>query len=179
VGAQEQLVVERGASRRVEVDDAAARRSLRAQISRLERERSRLIAGAFPHVHPRALDGGAHTGALAAGPLPGHGGPRLLDLGALERLRDALAGELQRVRGEVRERGEREREARELLARMTLEPGRYKFARLPVRDLGEGICGTWEVRPRFGIIGMLAGWWELKLSSGCPLARGPRPGAAP
>jgi hypothetical protein len=26
------------------------------------------------------------------------------------------------------------------------------------------------VRPRLGLIGMLAGWWHVKLSSGCPLA---------
>jgi hypothetical protein len=57
---------------------------------------------------------------------------------------------------------------------MELEPGRYKFARVRVRDLGQGVCGVWEVRPRLGLIGMLAGWWELKLSSGCPLAKGPR-----
>ena len=69
---------------------------------------------------------------------------------------------------------ERERRAREQLAQMQLHPGRYKFARLPVRDLGQGVCGVWEVRPRLGLIGMLAGWWQLKLSSGCPLARGSR-----
>src|SRR5207302_1017804 len=74
---------------------------------------------------------------------------------------------------------EHERRARELLERMKLEPARYKFVRLPVRDLGEGGCGVWEVRPRLGLIGMLAGWWQLKLSSGCPLARGPRLGRGP
>ena len=26
-------------------------------------------------------------------------------------------------------------------------------------DLGQGGCGVWEVRPRLGLIGMLAGWW--------------------
>ena len=55
---------------------------------------------------------------------------------------------------------------------MKLEPGRYKYVRLPVSDLGQGGCGVWEVRPRLGLIGMLAGWWQVKLSSGCPLARG-------
>src|SRR5213076_2771605 len=90
------------------------------------------------------------------------------------RLRDELAGQLQDVRARVRARGEHERRARELLEGMKLEPGRYKFARLPVRDLGQGGCGVWEVRPRLGLIGMLAGWWQLKLSSGCPLATGPR-----
>jgi hypothetical protein len=72
------------------------------------------------------------------------------------------------------ERVEHERRAHELLEAMKLEPGRYKFVRLPVNDLGQGGCGVWEVRPRLGLIGMLAGWWQLKLSSGCPLPRGSR-----
>ena len=74
----------------------------------------------------------------------------------------------------MRERTEHERRAWELLERMKLEPGRYQFVRLPVRDLGQGGCGVWEVRPRLGLIGMLAGWWQVKLSSGCPLAGGSR-----
>ena len=37
---------------------------------------------------------------------------------------------------------------------------------------GDGGCGVYQVRPRLGIIGMLAGWWHVKLSSGCPLAQG-------
>jgi hypothetical protein len=69
---------------------------------------------------------------------------------------------------------DRQQRAHELLARMKLEPASYKFVRLPVAELGQGGCGVWEVRPRLGLIGMLAGWWQLKLSSGCPLARGPR-----
>jgi hypothetical protein len=81
---------------------------------------------------------------------------------------------VQELRGRALERLEHERRAREQLQQMRLEPGRYKFARLPVRDLGQGVCGVWEVRPRLGLIGMLAGWWELKLSSGCPLPRGSR-----
>ena len=44
-------------------------------------------------------------------------------------------------------------------------------------DIGEPGCGVWQVRPRLGLIGMLMGWWEVKLSSGCPLATG-RGGAA-
>src|SRR5581483_7190620 len=79
----------------------------------------------------------------------------------------------------ARERAVHELRAQEQLERMKLEPGRYKFAKLPVRELGEGGCGVWEVRPRFGLVGMLAGWWELKLSSGCPLPRGSRPRRGP
>jgi hypothetical protein len=89
-------------------------------------------------------------------------------------VRDRLAAGVQDMRARVRERVEHERRAREQLQRMKLDPGSYKFARLPVRDLGQGVCGVWEVRPRLGLIGMLAGWWQLKLSSGCPLARGSR-----
>ena len=66
-----------------------------------------------------------------------------------------------------------------LLERMLLEPGRYKFMRLANADLGEGGCGVWQVRPRLGIVGMLAGWWQVKLSSGCPLAGGPRAARGP
>ncbi|HEY7953176.1 MAG TPA: hypothetical protein VID70_09315, partial [Solirubrobacteraceae bacterium] len=58
--------------------------------------------------------------------------------------------------------------SRALLQRMQLEPGRYKFVRLPAADVGESGCGVYQVRPRLGIIGMLAGWWQVKLSSGCP-----------
>jgi hypothetical protein len=94
-------------------------------------------------------------------------------------MRDRLVGRVQDMRRIAAERVEHERAARELLEGMKLEPGRYKFTRLPVRDLGQGGCGVWEVRPRLGLIGMLAGWWHVKLSSGCPLARGPRWRAAP
>jgi hypothetical protein len=145
------------------LDERAARATLRAQIARLERERSAIVAERFPHV-PAPI---ASTRVSAAG-------PTLLDLGGLERVRDALAADVQKLRTRAGERLERERRAREQLQRMRLEPGSYKFARLPVRDLGQGVCGVWEVRPRLGLIGMLAGWWELKLSSGCPLAMGSR-----
>ena len=83
-------------------------------------------------------------------------------------MRDRLAGHTQDLRRLAAERVEHERRARELLEAMKLEPGRHKFVRLPVRELGEGGCGVWEVRPRLGLIGMLAGWWQVKLSSGCP-----------
>ena len=38
--------------------------------------------------------------------------------------------------------------------------------------LGVPGCGEYRVVPRLGLIGMLAGWWHVKISSGCPLARG-------
>jgi hypothetical protein len=150
----------------VELDERLARRSLRDQIARLERELCTIVADGFPHV------GAAATGGL-------HGGPRLLGLEQLEQQRDELAGRVQELRRKAAQRAERERRARALLEAMKLEPGRYKFARLPVTELGQRGCGVWEVRPRMGLIGMLAGWWQLKLSSGCPLARGSRPRRGP
>ena len=133
--------------------------ALRGQIARLEHESSAIVADAFPHISP-AGPRARRDEAIA--------GPRLLTLAELERVRDRLAGHMQDLRRLAAERVEHERRARELLEGMKLEPGRYKFVRLPVRDLGEGGCGVWEVRPRLGLIGMLAGWWQVKLSSGCP-----------
>jgi len=166
VSQAEQATIIRGAlpaapAPAVESGERAARRSLRAQVARLERECSAIVADGFPHL-------GAHGCGLPSQ------GPSLLTLGQLERLRDQLAGRLQELRRRAAERAERECRARELLEAMKLEPARYKFVRLPVADLGQGTCGVWEVRPRLGLIGMLAGWWQLKLSSGCPLPRGSR-----
>jgi hypothetical protein len=151
--------------RQVQVGERDARIALRRQIGLLERESSAIIANGFPHISP--ADVPELPGDLAAGPC-------LLTLAELERMRDRLAGNTQDLRRLAAERLERERRARELLDGMKLEPGRYKFVRLPVRDLGQGGCGVWEVRPRLGLIGMLAGWWHVKLSSGCPLPKGPR-----
>jgi hypothetical protein len=142
---------------RVVVDERTARAQLRGQIAALEAQLSDAVVSAFPH-------GGVHS--VVAAP----GGPRLLTLGELERIRDALADRLAQARAVLEERGERQAASRVLLERMLLEPGRYKFARVPNRDLGESDCGVWQVRPRLGLIGMLMGWWQVKLSSGCPLA---------
>ena len=144
--------------------ERAARATLRAQIAKLEHELSALLADRFPFVAAP----GALSPPLARAPT----GPRLPGLGELERTRDGLAGRLQELRARAARRTEHERRARELLERMRLEPGRYKYYRVPVRDLGQSGCGVYEVRPRLGLIGMLAGWWQLTLSSGCPLAKG-------
>jgi hypothetical protein len=41
---------------------------------------------------------------------------------------------------------------------MLLAPGRHRFERVAAAELGEGGCGVYQVRPRLGLIGMLAGW---------------------
>jgi len=136
-------------------DELAARGTLRGQIARLERELGELVATAFPHVpepHGRRLPGG----------------PRLLDLGELERVRDDLAERVRRARVVVAQRAELEAASRALLEEMLRDPARHKGVRLPLADLGQPSCGAYRVRPRLGIIGMLMGWWHVKLSSGCP-----------
>jgi len=142
---------------RVIADERVARAQLRGQIAALEAQLSDAVVTAFPH-------GGVHSAVGAPG------GPRVLTLGELERIRDALADRVAQARAVLAERGERQEASRVLLERMLLEPGRYKFVRVANRDLGEGGCGIWQVRPRLGLIGMLMGWWQVKLSSGCPLA---------
>jgi hypothetical protein len=142
-----------------ELDERAARRSLRHQIARLERE----LADAFVAA--------SRMGGIQA-PAQRPAQPRVLDLGALERIRDELAERVREARVTIAHRAEIQAANRVALERMLLEPGKYRFARIAASDLGEPGCGVWHVRPRLGLIGMLMGWWEVKLSSGCPLGRG-------
>jgi hypothetical protein len=138
-------------------DEKAARASLKTQIARLEREHSAILARGFPHL----CDTQPGTVAPARR-------AHLQSLGELECERDELVLRVRDMRAQAREREDHERRARALLEQMRAEPARHRFKRIAVRDLGEGSCGTWRVRPRLGLIGMLAGWWEVKLSSGCP-----------
>jgi hypothetical protein len=135
--------------------ERAAIDSLRAQVARLERQLSGIVAAGFPHV------AGANRGGRPST-------PRLLTLGELEQTRDMLVQRVHDAQLRTVTRAEFERRSRALLERMKLEPGRYRFVRLPAADIGESGCGVYHVRPRLGIIGMLAGWWQVKLSSGCP-----------
>ena len=149
----------------VEIDERAARADLRDQVARLERQLSELLASAFPF------------GPLEVS-VPGRAGPRVPSLGELEIVRDDLGDRLRAARRTFAGVGERQAQARLLLERMLLEPGHHRFVRLPASELGEGGCGVYHVRPRLGLVGMLAGWWHVKLSSGCPRpvrGRAPQP----
>jgi hypothetical protein len=144
----------------------AARRSLKAQIAKLERDLAAAFVTAFPH-------------RLGAAPAVAEGGlPRLLDLGELERTRDGLAERLQQARVAIAERADLEEANRVALERMLLDPAQHPFEVMRLKDLGEPGCGAYQVRPRLGLIGMLRGWWHVKLSSGCPLPSGPGPRTA-
>jgi hypothetical protein len=145
------------------LDERAARRSLRTQIARLERTLGEAVFAAFPHVSDAELHAG---GPVVAG-------PRLLGLGELERVRDELAERVRRARVVVAQRAELEAESRALLEEMLRDPKAYRHVVLPLADLGQPGCGAYTVAPRLGPIGRAMGWWQVKLSSGCP-----RPGPA-
>jgi hypothetical protein len=142
----------------IEVDEAAARRTLREQISRLERLLGEQLVSAF----------GQGDAPAAAQPTRRATGPRLLSLGELDALRDDLAERLRQARAATERRADDQERARVLLEKMRLDPRAYKYVRVSHADLGQPGCWSWHAKPRLGVIGMLAGWWHVKLSSGCP-----------
>jgi hypothetical protein len=135
-------------------DERPARDDLRGQIARLELE----LAQALPDTRPGDVPAAARRLR----------GPRVLGLGELEALRDDLAERLRGARRQVAARAEAEAEKRVLLERMLREPKAYKWVRVTSGTLGEPGCVSYHVKPRLGIVGMLAGWWHVKVSSGCP-----------
>jgi len=142
----------------VGLDERAARLQLRDQIARLEAELASLFGEAFGHTEIRH-----RVDARSAE-------PRVLGLGELEAVRDSLADRVAEARIELAERARVETDNRELLRRMLAAPADFKWVRISRADVGEPGCGAWHSRPRLGPIGMLMGWWRVKVSSGCPLA---------
>jgi len=139
----------------VAVDEHAARRTLRAQIARLERELSAVAISAYPRLDVRTS-------------LPALAGPRLLSLGELERVRDALATRLGDLEATATAQAARQADAARELERMLADPPAHKWRRITHADLGIPGCGDYHVRPKAGLLGMLMGWWQVKMSSGCP-----------
>ena len=78
-----------------DVDERAARRTLRAQIARLERDLAAAVIAAYPRLP-------AGTASVRAP------GPRLLGLDELERIRDDLADRIADVRAQAARQGERQ-----------------------------------------------------------------------
>ncbi|HET6570079.1 MAG TPA: hypothetical protein VFG58_01135 [Solirubrobacterales bacterium] len=143
---------------RIGGDERLARVELRRQVGRLEAQLGSLFAEAFPRVE------------VDAGIAPLCGEPRLLGLGELETIRDSLADRVAEARIALREQAELETRNRELLERMLDAPAEHRWLRISRADVGEPGCGHWHSRPRLGPLGMLMGWWRVKVSSGCPLA---------
>lgn len=139
-------------------DERLARAELRRQIGRLERQLGTLVAEGFPRLK---VDAGVPA-------ISSRG--RLLDLGELEAVRDSLATRVGAARRQLQERAELEVRNRELLERMLASPAEHKWVQISREDVGAPGCGHWHSLPRLGPLGMLMGWWRVRISSGCPLA---------
>jgi hypothetical protein len=145
-----------------EHDERAARADLRRQIAAMELALARLFGSAFPR---KNIDFA----------VLGMGGPRMLSVDELENVRDGLAARIQGVKADLHEHAVVEEANRELIEEMTADPASYKWVRVYNEDIGEPGCKHWHAKPRWGVLGLLLGWWRVKISSGCPLAEGPRP----
>jgi hypothetical protein len=145
-----------------EHDERLSRTDLRRQIAALELELARLFGSAFPRTDIDFSVAGA-------------GGPRLLAVDELERVRDSLAARVQDVRLRLNDASYVEQKNRELIEQMLCDPAGHKWMRVRNEDIGEPGCKHWHATPKWGPIGMLLGWWRVKISSGCPLAEGHRP----
>lgn len=136
--------------------ECSARQELRRQIAQLERKISRGSQDLPPPdvYEPRERSSGPRT--------------RMLDLAELELERDRLVGRLMRARERCDRQASEQAAVRARLEAMLAEPRRFKYTRVSLAALGQPGCGAYRCRPRVGLVGMLAGWWEVKLSSGCP-----------
>ena len=139
------------------ITERAARDDLRRQIARLEARLAELFATAFPR----------HGIEWRVGAV---GGPRVLNVAELERVRDALHVRVREVQLELGRRADAEEQSRGLLEEMIADPAQFPWVRISNEHLGEPGCRHYHSRPRWGILGMLMGWWRVKVSSGCPLA---------
>lgn len=133
-------------------DEAAARRELRRQIGRLEAQlasypAARSASKRHPLLRPKA---------------------HVADVGELEAVRDALMGLLKEARDAAERRGERQTRARGRRERIIGDPESHRWERVSRDETGDPGCGETRVVPRFGPVGALAGWWRVKVSSGCP-----------
>jgi hypothetical protein len=149
-----------------EHDEREARADLRRQIAAMEFALARLFGSAFPR---KGIDFS----------VPGMGGPRLLSVDELEKVRDGLAARIQEVKAGLHDYAVVEEGNRALIEEMLADPASHKWERVYNEDIGEPGCKHWHATPKWGPLGMLLGWWRVKISSGCPLAEGLRPPECP
>src|SRR3954451_822125 len=103
--------------------ERAARADLRVQIDRLARSLAQLAAASYPWPELRPV-------TAASGP------PRVLGLGELERVRDALAGRLATMRAAALRQADAQAQARTELERMLADPPAHRGRRIANADLG-------------------------------------------
>ena len=95
--------------------------------------------------------------------------PRVLGLGELERLRDDLADRVADARVAL-ESARVETDNRDLLKKMLAAPADFRWVGSPAPTSASRAAAAGTQPAGFGPIGMLMGWWRVKVSSGCPLA---------
>ena len=135
-----------------EADEAAARRELRRQIARLEAE-----LAAYPESRP-----GTSTHPLLRP--KGH----VAGFSELAAIRDELIERLRSARQRAERRGQRQARAHARREQLRGEPESHRWERVGNEECGDPGCGETRAVPRFGPIGAIAGWWRVKVSSGCP-----------
>src|SRR5438874_10087797 len=118
-----------------EHDERAARADLRRQIAAMELALARLFGSAFPR---KGIDFS----------VAGLGGPRLLSVDELEKVRDGLAARIQDVRGRLNDAAYVEHCNRELVEEMIAGPAAYKWVRVYNEDVGEPGCKNWHSKPK-------------------------------
>src|SRR4029077_2040396 len=110
-----------------EHDEREARADLRRQIAAMELPAARLFGSAFPR---QGIDFS----------VPGMGGPRMLSVDELEKVRDGLAARIHEVKADLHDHAVVEEANRELIEEMTADPASYKWVRVYNADIGEPGC---------------------------------------
>lgn len=134
-------------------DEAAARRELRRQIGRIEAQ-----LASYPEA--RTKDEPTHPLLRPKAHVAG--------VGELESVRDQLIERLKEARAAAEKRGRRESRARGRRESIIGDPESHRWEQVSNEECGDPGCGETRAVPRFGPIGAIAGWWRVKLSSGCP-----------
>ncbi len=136
-------------------DLLSARRSLRAQIARLEAELA-------PYTEHLSL----------SDPPPPVSAPtaHVADIGELEATRDTLIEQLRETRARAAKQTDRQQSARTKLDEMVKDPAAHRWDVVSDDEIGDPGCKTYQVQPAWGPIGALMNWWRVRVSGGCPLA---------
>jgi len=136
----------------VEADEAAARREIRRQIARLEAE-----LAAYPETRSKQ---DRHPLLRPKG--------HVANFSELAAIRDEMIELLREARRLAERRGTRQERARGRREQITGNPESHRWERVGNEECGDPGCGELRAVPRFGPIGAIAGWWRVKVSSGCP-----------
>lgn len=134
--------------------EAIARKNLKQQIKRQEALLAQAVCSAFPE--KLQLEHSRSRGA------------RLRSLGELEEIRDHLIEQNRSAQNQLNQLKTSQQAAKLQLQQMLQNPGAHRGIRISQKEMGEPGCGVYRVAPRLGIVGRMMGWWQVKMSSGCP-----------